>query len=233
MGLLGKIVEFAAAGTIVKLLDTPIKALEKASKKQEEKNAKRVNKLFDKEPGTGILIINQHQLTWTDKFDVYDENKEIKYTVKGKFTSVKRHLYIYDANGKKLGMVKEKLLALRSPLSLESKPVDFILEIEGQRLGEVKSISSFGKQKYVVCFNSWRVEGNVLGWKYKILDGSVEIADIRKKVLYYGDTYVVTFPNIQNELVILMLVIALDAANAPKKSEELKRTIHHKSGGWL
>jgi len=228
MSLLGKIVEFVASDAIANALDIPIKALDKASKKIDSKSK---DKLFEKEHGTGILVINQHRFTWKDKFDVYNENREVKYTVKGKLASIKHHLHIYDANGKEIGMVKEKLISLRSPISLESKPVDFIIEINGKKLGKVKSRWSFGKQKYEVDFNGWRIEGDFLGWKYKIFNGNEEIANISQKVLYLGDTYVVTFPNLQNELIVLMLVVALDAANAPKKSEELKRTIRYKTWG--
>lgn len=226
MGLLGKLVEFVAADTIVDTLDASIKTLNKISEKRDSKSKDR---LFSKEPGTEVLVINQHRFTWKDEFEVYNENREVKYTVKGELTSIKHHLHIYNAYGKEIGMVKEKLISLRSPISFtESTPVDFIIEIEGKKVGKIKSKWSLGKQKYEVDFNGWRIEGNVLGWKYKVFNGSEEIARISQKVFYFGDTYVVTFPNIQNELVVLMLVIALDASNAPKKSEELKRTMRKK-----
>lgn len=233
MSLLGKVVEFVASDAIADALDIPIKALDKASKNLKAKDEESKKKLFEKLPGTGVLVINQHRFTWKDKFDVYDENREIKYTVKGELASIKHHLHIYDAKGKELGTVKEKLISLRSPISLESNPVDFIIEIGGKSIGKVKSRWSLGKQKYEVDFNDWIIEGNVFGWKYKILSGNEEIAHISQKLLYFGDTYVVNFTDPQNELIVLMLVIALDAANAPTKSEELKDTLHHKTNHWL
>ncbi|HVI39843.1 MAG TPA: LURP-one-related family protein [Anaerovoracaceae bacterium] len=228
MSLIGKVVKSVAPYAIADALDIPIKALEKAYQRIEEKSEESTKKLFEKQPGTGILVINQHQFTWKDKLDVYDENREIKYTVKGELASIKHHLHIYDVKGKELGMVKEKLIALRSPISLESNPVDFIIEIGGKKIGIVKSRWAFRKQKYEVDFNGWRIEGNVFGWKYKIFNGNEEIANISQKLLYFGDTYVINFLDPKNEFVVMMLVIALDAANAPKKSEEMRRTSHHK-----
>ena len=46
---------------------------------------------------------------------------------------------------------------------------------------------------------------------------------------YRGEKILKVFSDKRNELIILMLVLALDVANAPKKSEEFKNTLHHKS----
>lgn len=142
-------------------------------------------------------------------------------------------MHIYDAKGMELGTVKEKLISLRSPISFESNPVDCIIEIGGKKIGTVKSRGGFGKLKYEVDFNGWHIEGNAFGWNFKIFNGNEEIAHISQKLLHFGDTYVINFSDPKNEFVVLLLVIALDAANATKKSEEIKSTLHYKSGGWL
>ena len=72
-----------------------------------------------------------------------------------------------------------------------------------------------------------------VGWKYKILSGENTIADISMKLLYWGDTYVVSYDETQNPLLVLMIVLAIDVANAPKKTEDIKRTVHHKTHYWL
>ena len=233
MSILGKVIEFVASDAIVDALDVPIKALNRASKKLDAKNKGSKKKLFEKQPGTEVLVLNQQRFTWRNKFDVYDEYESVKYSVKGEFSSIKHHLHIYDANSNEIGSVKEKLISLRSPLSLESDPKDFIFEIGGKKIGTMKSKWAFGKQKYEVDFNGWQIEGNVLGWKYKILEGKNEVANISQQLLYFGDTYIIGFSDKRNELIILMLVLALDVANAPKKSEEFKNTLHHKSHYWL
>ena len=201
MSLLREIVKSVAPYAIGDLLDIPIKALDKASQRLDEKSEESNKKLFEKQPGTGILVINQHRFAWKDKFDVYDENREVKYTVKGELASIKHHLHIYDA--------------------------------KGMELGTVKSRGGFGKLKYEVDFNGWHIEGNAFGWNFKIFNGNEEIAHISQKLLHFGDTYVINFSDPKNEFVVLLLVIALDAANATKKSEEIKSTLHYKSGGWL
>ena len=189
--------------------------------------------MFEKQPGTEVLVLNQQRFTWRDKFNVYDEYENVKYTARGEFSSIKHHLHIYDVQGNEIGSVKEKLISMRSPLSFETDPKDFVFEIGGKKLGRIKSKWSFGKQKYEIGFNDWHIEGSVFGWKYKILDEKNEVANISQKLLYFGDTYVISFTDKRFEFIILMLVLALDIANAPKKSEAFKETLHQKSHYWL
>ena len=232
MGLLGKVLEFVLADQISDAVDIPIKALDKATKVLESKSEKGKQKLFDIPPGTGILAFNEHRYMWNETYDVYDENREVKYTIKGEMTSIKRHMHVYDSYGNKLGMVKEKLIAWRLPLTLGANPIDFEIEVNGRSLGKVKSRWALGKQKYEVNYNGWHIEGDLLGAKYKILNGSEEIAQVSLKFFNWGG-YVATYPNLQNEIPILMLVLAIEAANAPKRSKKMRHTIHRKSGGWV
>ncbi len=233
MKILGKVVEFIASDAIVNALDIPIKALDKAINKLDAKSKESNKKLFEKQPGTEVLVLNQQHFNWREKFNVYDEYENVKYAVRGEFLSIKHHLHIYDVHGNEIGSVKEKLISMRSPFSSELDPKDFVFEIGGKKIGRMKSKGGFGKTKYEVGFNNWHIEGSVFGWKYKILDGKNEVANISQKLLFFGDTYVISFTEKRYELIILMLVLALDIANAPKKSDEFKETLRHKSHDWL
>lgn len=232
MGILGKIVEFVASDTIADALEVPIQALDKVGKKLEAKNEKGQQEIFNITPGTGILAFSEHRFEWKETFYVYDNNREVKYVVKGDFVSLKRLLRVYDVNGKEIGTIREKLIPLRSPISFESNPVDFSIEINGKKMGKVKSRWALGKQKFEVDYNGWSIVGNITASKFQILNGKEEISQISYKLLNWGG-YVATYPDPLNEANILMLVLALIIANAPQKSEKLKRTIHRKSGGWL
>jgi len=232
MSILGKFVTFVASDAIVRAIDVPIKALDKVNKKMEEKESEKRQKLFECAPGEKVLLINQETFTWRDKFNIYDSEEKVRFSVKGDFLSVKHRVHIYDENGKEVGCVKEKLLSLRPSALVESHPIDFDLEINGTKVAKMRSKWSFGKKKYLLN-NGWNIEGNIVGWKYKITSQEKSIATISYAPLYWGDTYVVTFPENENELLILMIVLAIDIANAPKKIEDLKDTIHHKTHYWL
>ncbi len=233
VGILGKVIEFVAADEICDALNKSIKILDKASKKAQAQSEANARKLFECAPGERALLLNQAKFTWRDQFCVFDSFESMRYKVKGEFTSIKRHFHIYDPSGKEVGYVKEKLLSLRPSAVLESKPIDFTFNIPGRKAVHMRSIWSVIKEKFRVD-NGWYVEGELLGWKYRILDseGNV-IANVSNKMLYWGDTYLITFPEDADDLLILMIVLAIDIAHAPKKSEDLKDTIHHKSHYWL
>lgn len=233
MGILGKIVEYAASDVINDALDKSVRIIDKANEKLKAQTEAEKRKMFECAPGERALLLNQAKFTWRERFSVFDSYESIRYTVKGEFAPIKRHFHIYDPNGREVAYVKEKLLSLRPSAIVEVNPVDFTFEIPGREAIHMHSRWSALKEKFCVS-NGWYVEGALTGWKYKIFnaDGNV-VANISCKLLYWGDTYLVCFPEDADELLILMIVLAIDVAHAPKKSEELKETIHHKSHYWF
>lgn len=233
MGILGKIVEFVAADEIIDALDKPIEMLDRASKKMKAQSEEKAKKMFECAPGERALLLNQAKFTWREQFSVFDSAENVRYTVKGELTSIKRHFHIYDPRGKEVGYVKEKLMTLRPSAIIESSPIDFTFDIPGRKAIHMSSKWSLIKEKFRVN-NGWYVEGKLPGWKYNIFDADGNIvAKISYKFLAWGDTYLITFPEDADDLLILMIVLAIDIAHAPKKSDDLKETIHHKSHYWL
>ena len=222
MGILGSII-----GKVITDVAAPA-VTEKVKQTLYSKNKDNFlhkDEFFEKLPGFGVLVVNQRLDSERYEFDVYDENRVVKYTVKDKLMSLKHCLYIFDYNGNKLGMIKEKLVAIRSPISLESTSVDFIIEINGRKLGKVKSRWAFGGNQYDVDFTGWKIVGNITGLNYKILSRYGEIADISSKLFRFGNTYSVTYPDIRNELLVLMLVLAIDAASATRRAKEYNQSL--------
>ena len=84
--------------------------------------------------------------------------------------------------------------------------------------GRIEQRFSLFKPKYEVDFNGWRVEGDFLGWDYDVYSGCSAVIHITKEWLHWGDTYVIDILNPSDELMGLLLVIAIDAANCTKGS---------------
>lgn len=150
------------------------------------------------------LLIKQRVFSWTDSFDIYDENGNAKYFVKAEFLALGHRLHVYDSNDREIGMIREKLLTLL--------PV-FEIDIDGVNVGRVEKRFSLFRPKYDVDFKDWRVEGNFLGWDYDVYSGCCSVVHISKEPLHWGDTYVIDIQNPADELATMMLVIAIDAAN--------------------
>ena len=151
------------------------------------------------------LLIKQRIFSWTDSYDVYDESGTAKYFVKAEFMSLGHQIHIYDKQtGRELGSVHQKLFTLMPT---------FELVMDGRVVGVIRKKFTFFRENYQVDYRGWDVEGDCLGWDYRVLQGSMEIMSITKEWLSWGDTYTLRFSNPANEFPGLLLVIAIDAAN--------------------
>lgn len=150
------------------------------------------------------LLIKQRVFSWTDSYDIYDEVGNVKYFVKADFFTWGHQLRVYDAYKNEIGMVKEKVFTLLP---------EFEIEMGGRVIGTIQKEFTFFKPKYDVDFNGWHVEGDFMGWDYDVYAGCSSIIHINKELWHWGDTYVIDFANPADELMGLMLVIAIDAAN--------------------
>ena len=151
------------------------------------------------------LLIKQRVFSWTDSYDIYDEDGNAKYFVKAEFLTMFGHrLHVYDKAGNELGLIRERFMTLL--------PV-FDIEIGGEFKGSIQKRFSFIHPKYEVDFCGWHVEGDFLGWDYDVYEACSSVIHISKQLLNWGDTYVVDFADPKDELTGLLLVIAIDAAN--------------------
>ena len=151
------------------------------------------------------LLIKQRVFSWTDAYDVFDSSQNAIYFVKGDFFSLGHRIRIYDKfTGEELGCVQQRLLTLMPT---------FDIEINGQTVGTIRKKFTFFSQDYQVDYRGWDVEGDFLGWDYRVVENGREIMDISKAWLTWGDTYTLSYHDPANELPGLLLVIAIDAAN--------------------
>ena len=97
------------------------------------------------------LLIKQRVFSWTDSYDVYDENENPKYFVKAEFFSLGHQLHVYDRNNHELGVIRQRLLTFLPA---------FEIEIGGRVRGEIRKQFSFFKPRYEIDYNGWRVEGD-------------------------------------------------------------------------
>lgn len=150
------------------------------------------------------LLIKQRVFSWTDSYDVYDESGDAKYFVKAEFLALAHQIHVYDRQGNEVGAVRQKLLTLMP---------EFEIEMNGYVQGRIQKKFTLFRPKYEVDFNGWHVEGDFLGWEYDVCDACSPVLHISKEVFHWGDTYVLDFADPADELMGLMLVIAIDAAN--------------------
>ena len=154
------------------------------------------------------LYIRQRIFSWTDSYDVYDETGEARYEVRAEFFSLGHQIHVYDKRtGQEVGSIREKLLRFLPT---------FEIVIGGRLQGTVRKELTFLRPRYRVDYRGWAVEGDLLGWDYRVTQGGQVVMAISKELLSWSDTYVLRYDNPADEMPGLLLVLAIDAANCSR-----------------
>ncbi|MCD8118684.1 MAG: LURP-one-related family protein [Lachnospiraceae bacterium] len=150
------------------------------------------------------LLIKQRVFSWTDTYDIYDEAGMPKYYVKAEFLALGHQIHVYDRGGQEVGFISQKLFRLMP---------QFEIFAFGRSQGLIRKEFTFFRPKYHVECRNWSVNGDVFGWDYDVLEQNRTVAHISKELFRWGDTYVINFARPEDEIMVLLLVIAIDAAN--------------------
>lgn len=148
------------------------------------------------------LLFKQRFFSWLDSYDIYDEDGQTVYTVKGQL-SWGHKLHIYDAQGLHIGTVKEEVFTFLPK---------FAMYINDEYIGQIKKELTFFRPSFILDCNDWKITGDYMQWDYKIVDRyNNVIGDINKKLFNFTDTYVLDIVDPYNALYVLMIVLAIDA----------------------
>ena len=155
------------------------------------------------------LLFKQRFFSWFDSYDIYNENGETVYTVKGQL-SWGHCLKIFDAYGNEVGTVKERIFTLLPK---------FEMYLGEQYIGCIGKELSLFVSRYNIDCNGWHVEGNFFEWEYRIFNAlGQSIATVSKEIFNWTDTYVIDVDNPQDALYALMLVLAIDAEKCSRNN---------------
>ena len=148
------------------------------------------------------LLFKQRFFSWFDSYDIYDENGNVVYTVKGEL-AWGHLLRIYDANGREVGHIQQEVWTFLPR---------FYMYLGNECVGSICKELSFFTPKYNIDYKNWHVEGEWLEWDYSIYNGSGQsVATISKEIWNWTDTYVIDVRDPADALYALMLVLAIDA----------------------
>ena len=154
------------------------------------------------------LHIRQRIFSWGDSYDVFDDSGEARYEVRSAFFSLGHQIHVYDKRADEgrdeVGSIRQKLFTLMPT---------FEIEIGGRVIGTVRKKFTLLRQNYEVDYRGWDVEGDFLGWDYRVVQAGREVLSITKEIWNWSDTYTLRFRDPADEIPGLLLVLAIDAAN--------------------
>lgn len=156
------------------------------------------------------LLFRQRIFSWFDSYDIYDENGNTVFVVKGQL-AWGHCLKICDPQGHELGLVKEKIITLLPKFELYEG---------GRYIGRISKKLSLFSTKFSIDFNGWTVEGNFLEWDYTIRDTrGNRVATIGKELFHLSDTYVLDIADPGDALHVLMFALAMDAEKCSREKK--------------
>ncbi|MBE5933880.1 MAG: hypothetical protein E7263_10735 [Lachnospiraceae bacterium] len=148
------------------------------------------------------LFIKQRAFSWFDNYKIFDEDGNPIYRIRGEL-SWGHCLRMYDTDDSEVCMVREKADTLLPK---------FEMYIGGTYIGCISKEPDVAKNVYTIDFNGWRIESDLMENDFQIYNGTgYQIASMTKEVLNPADTYRIKITSPQDELYVLMLMVAIDA----------------------
>jgi len=154
------------------------------------------------------LMFRQRFFSWFDSYDIYDESGNTIYTVKG-MPAWGHKLEIYDRNDNHLATLRERIISFLPC---------FDIQIKGQTIGTIRKEFTFFKPSFTVDCKDWSVKGSFLEWDYQIMSSTGKtVAIIEKELFRFTDTYMIDVQEEEDNLLALMVVLAIDAVKCNNK----------------
>lgn len=85
----------------------------------------------------------------------------------------------------------------------------------------LKEKFSWFHPKYQVDFLNCQIEGDIFEWNYQMMRGSEPMAMIQRKIFSWGNVFYLSYPDPKDELAVLTLAIAIDAAHHDSEDAEI------------
>lgn len=216
-GLLSKAKRKVRAKAIGSVTHVSVDAVGSLTKPAQKAAAVKISQMTDKMIGladedellsnsyAGTKLLMCENKKHENRFLIYSLGYELRYRVRT--LPLSRTTVIADASGKSLASIKRKRFAFRFPWSMQIDPIDFVVQIEGQTSGIVKTHYKGLKRVVQTTMNDWTITGNFWGTNYQIVSDEVVIATITETTERTETHYVVSCINPNNLIMVLALMI--------------------------
>ena len=147
------------------------------------------------------LYIKQKVFSFKDKFNVFDESGEIKYTATGEIFTLGKKLHIKDTAENEVIFIRQRLLTLLPKYEIALGSAEAV-EI-------VKKFTVF-RHEYAIPQWDISVQGDFFAHEYEVFRGNVKIAHLSKAWFTFGDAYAIEIPDPRDELTALAAILVVD-----------------------
>ena len=155
------------------------------------------------------LYFKQHMFSFLDSYSIYNESKDVEYSVRGRL-NFGHYLEVYNKNNVVVGHIEQELFHMFHPTTN--------IYIGSNYLGNVRKKFTLFSEDYNIDFKGWTVEGDIFVFEYSIYDVNTNyIGSVSKELFHLTDHYVIDIKNESDALIVLMFTLAIDAEKCSRK----------------
>ncbi len=147
------------------------------------------------------LYIKQKVFSFKDKFNIFDERGEVKYTAAGEIFTLGKKLHVTDTAGNEVIFIRQRLLTLLPKYEIALAGADHV-EI-------VKKFTVF-RHEYAIPQWDVSIQGDFFAHEYEVFRGKEKIAHLSKEWFTFGDAYAIEIPDQADELMALAAILVVD-----------------------
>lgn len=188
------------------------RAVEKVSDAIKEHHIKKENKYIEKHSGNVILFVRKTSES-RNVFKVYDQNDTLLYRLNGGlFGDRKRiHFKITDGSKKRIGEVKQSLIAKRRLMFHEDNPADYGIIINGTCVTTLKTTMPSKRIRYEIVPQGWGIKSSILKFELTMYDSEEnEIAHVSERSGYNQTTYILDYlPNLDARVMLAIMMTSM------------------------
>lgn len=157
------------------------------------------------------LYMKQKVFSWSDKFDIADEQGNNRYYAEGELFSWGKKLHIYNQAGQEVAFIRQKMMSWLPR---------YFVEINGNVVATIIKDFTLFSQSYHVEGLPWQMEGDFWAHNYCLHDDGCEIMRLSKAWFTWGDSYELEIFDPQNEILCLSVALAVDCAVAQSQNNQ-------------
>lgn len=154
------------------------------------------------------LLMKQHLFSFSEKFDITDDNENVLYNVSGSMFSIPKYFDIFNTHGVVVAHLSHAVFSFLPKFTLAIS--DFSEEVElVQRF-------TFLRPKFDIEGLGLRIDGDVWDMNFTIIKNNRKIGYVNQRWLAMSSTYDISIEDESLETVVVSLIVAIDYIKAQR-----------------
>jgi len=160
------------------------------------------------------FYMKQKVFSFRDRYKILDSEQNVIYHCEGKFFSISKKMkFIENSSEEVLYNFRRKILSILAKY--------YLTDVDGNEVAVVKRKFSFPRPKVEIESSKGNItlEGDYFAHNFTLLENGVELANVTKKWISWGDSYVISIIDESKTNFLLAIIILIDSIFHDNKNQ--------------